>query len=255
MIRDILVFAGKFVGLDLVEFLFQMGYPVSRVIAAAKDDIPILQSAAQHGIPAEVYRPSTHQDLVDCGDRYRWLLNLWSPHILRPQVLALADKRMNIHPSLVPDCRGNDNAAWTIRRGVPAGVSLLEMDATVDSGGVYAQREVAYEYPIRGSELQSKLLVAASALFKDEWPMIYNETVRPRPQGNGGTYHTRRQTNSDRIINSNDIVSVEELILRVLAHDFNPGTTAELVRDGRRYKIRLMLELIQDNCSQKNKLI
>ncbi len=166
MTRDILVFAGKVVGLDLVEFLFRGEYPVARVIAASKDDIPILLSAGRYGIPTEVYGPSTHQNLVDGGDRYRWLLNLWSPHLIRPNVLALADNRLNIHPSLVPDCRGNDNAAWTIRQGVRAGVSLLEMDATLDSGGVYAQREVAYEYPIRGSELQSRLLAAASAAFQ-----------------------------------------------------------------------------------------
>jgi methionyl-tRNA formyltransferase len=245
VVGEILVFAGRVVGLELVEFLLQGGYPVARVIAGSRDDTPILQSAAHHGIPAEVYGPSTQQGLVERGDRYRWLLNLWSSHVLKPHALALADKRLNIHPSLVPNCRGNDNAAWTIRRGVPAGISLLEMDATLDTGGIYVQREVAYEFPIRGSELHSKLLSAASALFKDEWPAIYSADVRPCRQGAAGSYHTRKQTDSDRMINWSDTVSVEELVSRALAHDFYPGTTAELIRDGICYRLRLSIENIE----------
>src|SRR5262249_47048077 len=152
-----------------------------------------------------------------------------------------ARRRLNIHPSLVPECRGNDNAAWTIRRGVPAGVSLLEMDATLDTGGVYAQRVVDYEFPMRGSELQARLLLTATELFKDEWPAIHAESAAPRGQGNGGSYHLRKQTNADRMIDADEILSADELVMRILAHDFSPRTTAEFIRNGRHYKARILL--------------
>ena len=238
----VLVFASKRVGLETVEYLLDKQAPVARVIAGIDADQPIVEMAVARSIPAEVYGRQTQRALVAAGERYDWLLNLWCPHILRRPVLQLADRRLNIHPSLVPHCQGNDNAAWCIRKGLPAGVSLIEMEEQVDVGGVYAQKEVPYVFPIRGKELHEILQREAITLFEESWPAICLGTVAPRPQTGPGSYHTRRQTEGDRVVDADAAMSVDAFLHWVLAHDFHPRTTAECRYQGKTYKLRLTME-------------
>lgn len=237
----LLVFAGKEVGAALLGWLLRRGDAVQRVIAATVDDAAILDLAAAHGVTAEVYGPETQPKLA-AGPPYRWLLNLWSPHKLLPATLAIADRRLNVHPGLVPHGRGNDNAAWAIRLGQPAGVSLLEMTADWDAGGVWAEREVPCPLGTRGRELHQQLLRAAIELFQSAWPDLDRGSAEPRPQVGAAVMHTRRQTNLDRCRDGSESLPLSEAVRWALAHDFSPGTTAELTIDGRRYRVRLNLE-------------
>jgi len=240
--EGILVFASKQVGRELVEYLVELGAPVRRVIAANDGDREILNPAIARRIPTEVYSKQTQQQLEENGHKYQWLLNLWSPHILGPGVLALAEHRLNTHPSLVPICQGNDTAAWVIRKGLSAGVSLLEMHVTVDSGEVYVQKEVPYSFPVRGSELHALLQRELVALFKDSWPAIYSGSTSPRPQNGPATYHTRKQTEQDRVLDPSVKMTLGEFLAWACAHDFYPGTTAEVSYRGSNYRLTLNVE-------------
>ena len=155
--KDILLFAAKDVGTELFDYLLQTKAPIDRLIAGGPDNRKILDLAKKNGIPAGAYEKHTQAQLADEGDRYEWLLNLYSPHILRPDTLALADHRLNAHSSLVPHCRGNDGSAWAIRKGLPAGVSLIEIRDGIDEGEVYCQTEVPYFFPVPGFELHERL--------------------------------------------------------------------------------------------------
>ncbi len=242
MSDGILVFAAKRVGKELFAYLVDIGAPLQRVVVATVADDDMLALATAEGVPAEVYSRDTQDRFISEGRRYWWLLNLWSPHILRAPLLALADHRLNVHPSLVPHCRGNDNAAWTIRKGLPAGVSLIEMGEEVDAGAVYAQREVPYGFPTTGKALHEQLRKEAVALFKASWPEIFAGHMAPRAQAGPATSYTRRATNRDRVLDAKTNESLEEFLRWALAHDFSPATTAEVVYQGRTYRLTVTLE-------------
>lgn len=237
--REILVLAGKEVGLETLKFLISAGAPVSYVIIANETDREIAAIAHQNGIPAEYHNENTQREHIERGDRYHWLVNLWSHHILSPEFLGLAGHRLNVHPSLVPHCRGNDNAAWTIRRNAPAGVSLIEMTEAIDDAGIYVQKEVDYPFPVRGKWLHEKLQREAVDLFKSHWPDIYEGKILPEAQSDGGSYHTRKDTEADRIKPAEEKMTIGETVRWALSHDFYPGTTAEVLMDGRKYRITL----------------
>ena len=114
------------------------------------------------------------------GKRFKWLLNIWSPHILSQSFLSLADHRLNVHPALVPKCRGNDCAAWTIRNNYTPGVSLLEMDSGVDSGNVYVQNEIPLIVGECGLDLHQRLLLAAEELLKNHGKTFIREKLNLR---------------------------------------------------------------------------
>jgi methionyl-tRNA formyltransferase len=241
MSLGILLFASKYVGRELAAYLLAGDTPIKRVIVGNDDDGVILSMAEQARIDAEVYGPATQENLRRSDQRFTWLLNLWSPHILKPETLALADRRLNVHPGLVPHCRGNDNAAWAVRRNLPAGVSLIEMGAAIDSGDIYAQSIVESPFPTSGKALHELLQHESVNLFKNNWPDICSGKMIPTPQADGGSYFRRRDTNRDRVRNGDDEFSVQQLLSWALAHDFYPGTTAEVRIHGSRYSVRVTI--------------
>lgn len=241
MSEGLLVFASKRVGLALLGYLFEVGAPVGRVICSPADDA-IVALAAQRGLAASAGSPELLSSLPAEGERYAWLLNLWSSLVLPPAVLALAERHLNIHPSLVPHFRGSDSATWTIRRGAPAGVSLIGMTAALDGGDVYVQEEVPYRFGTNGRELHGMLQDRAIDLFRRSWPAIAAGQMEPRPQGSGGSTHRRRDTVADRVREADEAPWLTEAVRWVLAHDFWPDTTAEVRCSGRRYRLRLTVE-------------
>ena len=240
MSDGILVFASKRVGLECLTVLLEGGAPVEQVIVGKKSDQKILEKVLEKGIPVTFYDKWTQTRLVTEGKRYDWLLNLWSPHILGQELLALARRRLNTHPTLVPHCRGNDGTAWLIRKGLPAGVSLIEMNETIDAGDVYVQKEVPYLFPlVRGKKLHQQLEDELISLFKLSWPDIHQGMIIPTSQNTMGiSVHTRKQTDQDRVQDASAVLGTLEDFMRwALAHDFSPGTTAEVRYNGRVFKI------------------
>jgi methionyl-tRNA formyltransferase len=241
-----LVFAAKRVGAELFRYLLDSGTPVRKVIAGSADDHPIIELAGARGVDCVVYDADTQASLQNEEARYDWLLNLWSAHILKPATLDLADHRLNVHPGLVPDNRGNDCATWVIRNRTQAGVSLLEMDATVDGGAVYATAAIDFSFPCTGRDLMDRLSDRCIELFKETWPDIHAGKIAPRAQPETGTTYRRRQTIEDRTLAATDTRSLSEFLDWALAHDFAPATTAVCERDGRRYAVRVRIERLPD---------
>ncbi len=242
--HDIIVFASKDIGFRLTSFLIEKGDPVSVIVAGNEDDHNLIELAASRNIPCFVFSDFIRKSICMEKGSFKWLLNLWSPNILDASILGRASHRLNIHPALVPHCQGNDNAAWIIRKNLPAGVSLIEMDETIDTGGVYVQKEVQYDFPIRGRELHERLIEESTTLFKKCWDDIRDGKIIPKPQDGAVSYHTRNQTEQDRKRNATDEMSLAETMRWLLAHDFSPNTTAELILHDKSYKVRLLVERV-----------
>lgn len=234
-----LICAGKRVGAALLAYLIERGDVVSRVIASSAADAAIMDLCRGKSIRCDVYYKGIGKHLEAEGRTYEWLLNFWSPHLIPAEMLNLAERRLNLHPSLVPHARGSDSTAWVLRKHLPAGVSLIEMTETLDAGGVYAQKVVRVPFPCRGIELHSLLQDDMISLFKESWPAIQSGALLPVPQEAGGSYHLRRETNADRVRHENSSATLGDTLNWLLSHDFNPGTTAEAIIDGERYSVRL----------------
>lgn len=238
----ILVLAGKDVGARTLRYLIGKEAPIEEVILGSADDTEVADAAKAAGIRHGTWSPATRERLLTASHRYEWILSLWNPHILKADILALADRRLNLHPGHMPALRGQDTAAWAIRRGLPAGVAILDMDAGVDTGGVYVQKQVPYEPLARGADLFARLKVEIGDLFEEHWPAIYAGDIHPVPQGPGGNSFTRRMTNEDRVVKADAQFTAGEFLIWARAHDFYPRSTAEIEFEGRRVKICIEIE-------------
>jgi methionyl-tRNA formyltransferase len=240
----ILIFAGKRVGSALLSYLISRPERIGHVVAASDADASIQSLCERHNIAFSVFSSLDIGALRSVTPQYEWLLDLWSPHILSKEILSLARYRANLHPSLVPHGRGADSTAWCIRKDLPVGVSILEMTEVVDAGGLYAQKQLQVTFPVSGRQLHERLQDEMIALFQQVWPAMLAGRLTARPQPAGGSYYRRKQTNEDRKQKADSVMTLGEAVGWMLAHDFHPGTTAELEQDGQRFKLQLTVTKI-----------
>jgi methionyl-tRNA formyltransferase len=143
--------------------------------------------------------------------------------IVPAALLGLRHGALNLHPSLLPRHRGATPIPAAILAGdAETGVSLMRMDAGLDTGPILAQARV----PLAGTETAPVLEGALERIASDvlDWnlgPWIRGE-LEPRPQSEDGVTVTRPLRREDgRLYPSRRAV---DLWRQVRAYDPWPGS-------------------------------
>jgi methionyl-tRNA formyltransferase len=133
---------------------------------------PLKEAALARGL--DVYQPTRVRDGALAG----WLEKLRVDvalvvaygRILPPAVLAApAHGCLNLHASILPAYRGAAPIQWAIANGeTETGISLMQMDAGMDTGPVFAVRRMPIAADINGGELTRQLAELAAAMVGDE---------------------------------------------------------------------------------------
>ncbi len=132
---------------------------------------------------------------------------------LRPALIVLADYgqivptelldlpphgALNLHPSLLPRHRGASPIAATIMAADrETGVSLMRMDAGLDTGPLIARRLITLEGNETAAELEQRLAVLAADLLADSLPAWLAGDIEARPQPPTGATTTRPLRRAD----------------------------------------------------------
>lgn len=105
-------------------------------------------------------------------------------HILRQPVLDTPRLGMvNVHASLLPRLRGAAPVQWAIANGdAVTGISIMRMDAGMDTGPVLARTETPIGPDETGGTLTARLAVLGAETLVDVLPAIARGNVRGEPQ-------------------------------------------------------------------------
>lgn len=147
--------------------------PVKRVAMAA--GVPVFQ-------PEKLRTPEAFTQL-----------RAWAPdliivaafgQILRQNVLDLPPKGcINVHASLLPRWRGAAPIPAAIRAGdAQSGITIMQMDAGMDTGPILAQRSIPLDPRETGQSLHDKLALLGGELLLETLPAYLAGQIRPRPQ-------------------------------------------------------------------------
>jgi methionyl-tRNA formyltransferase len=161
---------------------------------------------------------------------------------LEPELLVLADYgqivpqdllnlkhgALNLHPSLLPRHRGATPVPAAILAGdAETGVTLMRMDAGLDTGPIVAQERLATDGTETAPQLEERLeLVAGRLLERSLGPWIRGE-LKPRPQPETGATTTRPFRRADGRLDPD--APVVELERRIRALQPWPGSWVETV--------------------------
>lgn len=104
-------------------------------------------------------------------------------HILKPELLALPPRGMvNVHPSLLPGLRGAAPVEWAIIRGhETTGVSIMQLDAGMDSGPVLHQIPHRIGADVTAGDLSAHLAEMGAQALVETLAMLEQSDPPPQP--------------------------------------------------------------------------
>jgi len=155
--------------------------------------------------------------------------------ILPPAVLALPRLGcLNIHASLLPRWRG----AAPIQRAILAGdcetgVTIMQMDAGLDTGAVLEQRSIPIGAHISAGQLQASLAQLGAQLLLDTLEALEAGRAQPRSQAQQGVSYAAKIGKAEASIDWR--CSAQQIERQVRA--FNPWPVAETHWQGRQLRI------------------
>jgi methionyl-tRNA formyltransferase len=186
--------------------------------SAIRLDIPCIQ-------PEKLRHPETMDQL-----------RAWKPdliivaafgQILRQEVLDMAPFGcVNVHGSLLPRWRGAAPIQASILAGdSETGITIMKMDAGVDTGPILSQRAIVISPDDTGGSLFEKLSLLGADLLVETLPRYLSGELFPTPQTEEGVTYAPRLTRQDGHLDFTR--SALELERRVRAYAPWPGTWLE----------------------------
>jgi len=194
-------------------------------------------AAIKHGLP--IYQPQSLRTPQSAAQ-----LAVWNPevivvaacgYILPWHVLGLPPHGcINVHASLLPRWRGAAPVASAILSGDKVtGVTIMKMDAGIDTGPILAQREEPIRPDDTRASLSERLSRLGAELLVETLPRYLAGELVPQPQPEQGVTYARRLHKADGLLDwSRPAIELER---QVRAFAPWPGTFT--MWRGRRLKV------------------
>ncbi len=186
---------------------------------------PVKACALEHGLtvvqPETLRRQPAQEQLRDFAPEA--LVVAAYGRILPPEALSIPPKGvLNVHPSLLPKYRGPSPVATAILDGVATtGVTIMLLDAGMDTGPVLAQREAAIQPEETVGALTERLFRLGADLLVETLPAWAEGRLTPRPQDNDQATVTKLVEKEDGQLDFTQPASRLSRMLR--AYDPWPG--------------------------------
>ncbi len=189
--------------------------PVGR--GGAVTPTPVQRRAETLGLPTMTPERLRRPEPIDALARLAPDLLVLADYglLVPPAILALpAAGALNLHPSLLPRHRGASPIPATILEGDrETGVSLMLMDAGLDSGPIVAQRRLPLDGTETAPDLERRLAEAAADLLVTSMGAFLAGALPAVPQASAGATMTRPLRRDDgRLDPSSGVVHLERMV-------------------------------------------
>jgi methionyl-tRNA formyltransferase len=198
---------------------------------------PVKAAAVAHGIP--VSQPLTLKDEAGRAELAAWrpdvLVVVAYGLILPPAALSIPRLGcINIHASLLPRWRGAAPIQRSILAGdTTTGVTIMLMDAGLDTGPMLLRNEVAIGAEETGGSLHDRLAVLGGSALLEALKGHAAGTSHPIPQPAEGVTYAAKLEKAEALIDwKRDAVEIERQV-----RAFNPWPIAETRLDGEQLRV------------------
>ena len=198
---------------------------------------PVKSAALARGIPCA--QPATLRD-----ESAQAALAAWKPEalivvaygLLLPEAVLSLPRYgcINLHASLLPRWRGAAPVARAILAGdAQTGVSIMQMEAGLDTGAVLVTRRAAISSAHTAGSLADELSVLGAGALLEALEGLERGTLAGVPQDNEGATYARKLEKSEAHIDwSRDAREIDRQV-----RAFDPWPVAESVLDGEPLRI------------------
>ncbi len=249
-----ILMANDYVGLKISEFLCSNREKIDILVYTDKgnpqyNEIIILnvRSTCQDVL---VYK---YEDFVDNLDEVRSMsieygILAWWPLIL-PKNLINVTKRgfVNTHPAFLPFNRGKHPYFWCMYEGTSFGVTLHYINEEIDSGRVIARKLIPYTWEDTGESLYLKAREEMINLFCETYPKIKEGSAKEiEVNWNEETFHFGNELEATCHIELDEKYKARDLLNILRGRMFKGKGAAYFLDDGKKYRISVEIESIDD---------
>jgi methionyl-tRNA formyltransferase len=169
------------------------------------------------------------------------VLMAWWPSRLGEEMLKLPRLGvLNMHPSLLPYCRGKHTTFWSILDAQPFGVTIHWAIERMDSGDIAWQRPIPIQIDDTSETLYRRAQAEMLSLFDQVWPRIrFGEIPRQTNPIARGSYHNSMEIEDASRIDLDSVYSARRLLALLRARTFEGHPAAWFEENGQRYEIRV----------------
>ena len=173
--------------------------------------------------------------------------------ILPPEVLSLPKFAcLNVHASLLPRHRGPSPVANTILCGDElTGVTIMLMDAGLDTGPILAQEKVGISFMDTAGSLSSKLADVGARLLLETLPKWLGGELEPHAQDESQATYSKLITSKDAEIDWH----LSALQLWRMVRAYNPWPSCHTWCQGKRLRIHKAIPLGDGGNEETGKVI
>ncbi len=144
-----------------------------------------------------------------------------------PVLEALPRGCINVHGSLLPSYRGAAPVQWAVIHGErETGVSIMQLDAGMDTGPVLLERRVAVDPAETSGELLERLAPIGAQALLEAITAIAAGTAQPAPQDHARASHAPMLAKADGLIDF--ALPAAAVAARIRGVDPWPGAQAQL---------------------------
>jgi methionyl-tRNA formyltransferase len=194
---------------------------------------PVRVFAESHGLPVlqpvrpvgDVFATSLRRLEADLGVVVAY------GHILRPEILAIPTQGMiNVHASLLPRYRGAAPIQHAILKGeTETGISIMQMEAGLDSGPVLHRVHTAIEPEETAGQLSGRLAELGATALTEALSLISGGLARPQQQDHSrASFAPKIDREMARLVWERDAGT---LVRQIRAFDPSPGAWTTLNGD------------------------
>jgi len=174
---------------------------------------PVYEAARALALPILTYEKSDRAELEARLARLRpdALVVVAFGHILQPTTLDGARRgAINVHASLLPRWRGVAPVERALAAGDSiTGVTLMRLDAGVDTGPMLAQRVVPIAPEDTRISLRERLALEGAALLDEHLPAYLDGTLTAHAQPEIGVTYAQRLTKDEgRVLWERDVLEI-----------------------------------------------
>lgn len=246
---NIAVCADRFVGYELLKFIFEEDKSPIKLVLTQKDSpyrSKIEKLCSDYGIEyhsnidcnSNSFRSLLRQKDIDIG------LLLWWPKILKKETIRSVKKGfINTHPSLLPLNRGKHPYYWAVINENPLGSTLHFINENIDEGLILFQEAYDIDISQTGDIIYENSLDHMIYLFKKNYKNILTSSYVPKKQNlKEGDFHLSRDIEKHSRIDLEQTYLAKDLLNRIRARTFKNNKSSFFFHNGKRYFVRLEIE-------------
>jgi len=215
-------------GFDVVGVVTRPDRPVGRHRSTASPS-PVKEAALAEAIPVlQPERPSSEEFVRQAAAlRPDVSVVVAYGHILKESLLRVPPLgSVNVHASLLPRLRGAAPIERAILEGcAETGVTIIQMDAGMDTGAILHQVATPIAPDETGGELRARLAEMGALALVEALTLLEEAGVTPRPQNEAEATYAPKLTREDERLDWRQ--AAEPVARRIRAFDPKPGAWTE----------------------------